>query len=462
MTVLCFSGCSSENDLSYTPARSDTLVWYLPCDDIYRDTAQVNKALNDCIHETYPDLDIELNFINKYEYTQKVSVYISSNRKADLVWANDTVLPYVNLPYNNEYKFLDSLISNYAPNIQSYLKNHPTENYNIYDKKYFVPVAFNCDGFIPFIKIPENLKQYMDTAKLIDIVNNSSQAEEELFEVINDYLDTLNENGLIADGIDYVSLSPIFPAIGYETFVSTSELIGYRLDDETHTAVDMLNKPSTLLSYKYYSLWKEKGYIRDDISITYKQSDNSPYDYVLGGIWGYRDNNGNYYMTSDGIDNDIYIMVDNKSHPGKLYTSSSVVIPAKSRKIESAIKILDLFYTDKRLYDLVTFGIKDKHYTEKDGIAEVKGDGYRCIPGIVPGPPGKLTTVSESMIISSDLKEHNESASMFIPASSTEFRKLLFNYTNSCKPYPYDTALPYNANAGINNLLDTYNSKKQK
>ena len=50
----------------------------------------------------------------------------------------------------------------------------------------------------------------------------------------------------------------------------------------------------------------------------------------------------------------------------------------KSKNKEKAIKLISLMNTDKELYNLVSLGIKDKHYTVgADGkYTEIKDSGY--------------------------------------------------------------------------------------
>ena len=453
------AGCSIRTETSKnTSDTSSSLIWYMPSNSDYIDTSTVNDAVNEYIHNTYPDISIELKFINMNEYKQKLSIYINAGEQADIVWTNDTLFPYINYSVDNIHKYLNTPIKLFSPHIDKRLSLDKPEMYRIHDKSYFIPTIEKCDGLIPFIKIPSECAEYFNTERLVKAVNNSNAASEELFTVINDYLDRLNSNGMVFDGVDFTAISDIFPLIGYETFISTSNLIGYRINDPMHKAVDMLNTVSTQLSYENYKNWYNNGYIRDDISITYKQNSNSVYKYSLSGAWGYK-KNGKYYILSDITDdNCIYIAVDKYYHPAKLFSYSSLIIPTASKHTEQAIKILDLCYSDPELYNMITFGIEGTHYNTDNGTASICKTDYRCYTNIIPGSDGILSKVSSGNVICADMQNSTDSAGMYIPSSSSEFRALLFEYVNKYHVENYTLSLPDNNSSNINQLLHLYNS----
>lgn len=457
--LLFFSGCSPYNAETSDAAAVKTIVWYLPSNDSYKDAGKVNDALNDKIHSYYPDINVKLNFINIHEYAQKMSVYLSAGEQADIVWVNDSVLSYINYPQDSIYKFIDAPITSYAPNLNSRLNGDDDSLYKIYDKKYFIPVTEHCGGLIPFIKIPAELSQYMDISKLTDAVNRGECADETLLSVITNYLDTLKENKLLSDGVDFASVSRLFPMIGYETFVSTNDTIGYRIDDSSFRAVDMLNTESFRTAQKVYGMWYQNGYIRDDISITYKQGADSTYRHVLSGAWGYEKNN-RYFITMDGYeDGYIYIAADNKYHTKKLFSDSAVIIPTSSKMSDTALKILDLFYTHPELYNLITFGIEGVHYNIENGRANVYQNNYRCFANIVPGSGEILSTLQTDMVIPADMRTYPYTAGMFIPSASKEFRKKLFDYVNVYGVKNYSFTPIDNSGSEIASLLNIYNQK---
>lgn len=457
--LLLFSGCGAGSGVTSGASETKkTIVWYLPSNDSYKDVSLVNDAVNEKIHGYYPNVDVKLHFINMHEYAQKISVYLSSGEQADIVWVNDSVLSYINYPHDGICKFFDASIASEAPNINARLSEDDGSLYKIYDKKYFIPAIEHSDGLIPFIRIPSVLSQYMDISALISAVNRGECADEALFSIITDYLGALQESGNLRDGVDFASISKMFPMIGYETFVSTSDLIGYRIDDASFKAVDMLNTDSFRISQKVYQSWFDRGYIRDDFPITYKQGSHSTYRHALSGAWGY-EKNGKYFISMDGYSDDcIYIAIDNKYHPKKLFSDSAVIIPTSSKISDEAMKILDLFYACPDLYNLITFGIEGVHYNIENGRANVYQNHYRCFSNIVPGSGDILSAVSSDSVIMARMEKYPYTAGMFIPSASTKFRKKLFDYVSAYEVKNYTVASPDNSGSQISSLLDIYNA----
>ncbi len=455
LLALC-TGCGGN--IRKTQPEREELVWYLPTAGQYKAAEEVSTAVNKKISEKYPNICIKFKFTNIYEYPEKLSVYLSAGEQADIVWVNDSVLPFLNYPSESIYKFLDAPIKTMAPHISARLALDNKELYKIYDKNYYIPVINHSSGLIPFLKIPKELEAFIDKNALISAVNGGEEASVEIFEIINKYLDSVKSAGKLKDGIEFASVSKIFPLIGYETFISTDELIGCRIGDSTHTAVDMLNTPSSLLSYKTYEEWFAKGYFKENTPIIYKSDFISDYDYIMSGTWGYETENGFSMVMDKNTSGYVYIALDRKYHPTKLFTESAVIIPTASKHAESALKVLDLFYSDAEFYNLLSFGIEGTHYTrDKNGCAKLLSDEYRCFENIVPNPDGALTSVCAENVYRADFEPCGDPIGMYIPSSSTDFRRMLFDYTEkySVPVYALKTNAGVPSEAG--KLLAVYN-----
>lgn len=456
MLSLC-TGCGSSAPETEQQAHEE-LVWYLPSAGSYKATPEVTAAINEKIHQTYPSINIDFRFINIYEYPEKIAVYLSAGEQADIVWANDGVLPFINYPSENIYKFLDASIQTSAPNIRARLELDDEALYKIYDKNYFIPVINHSSGLIPFLKIPRELEHLIDRDALLAAVNANETAGEELFQIINEYLGKASSAGSLHDGIDFAAVSKIFPMIGYEAFISTNELIVSRIDDTSHTAADMLSTESCRLSYEMYEYWRSKGYIKENTPIIYKSDFASDYSYIMSGAWGYKTSDG-YSMVMDKHTEDyIYIALDSRYHTTKLFTESVAIIPADGDHTESALNVLDLFYSDPELYNLITFGLEGTHYERTgDGCARLLSDEYKCFENIVPRAAGALTSVCTDSVYPADMRPASDSVGMKIPSSSKEFRRMLFDYIDTYYIPVYSTAYVSNNGSEIGGLLDIYN-----
>lgn len=444
--VLCvafLSSCACPPQGSIPAAEPDTLIWYLPAGEKYAGTQDVTAEVNRIIQKTYPDIRVDFRFINLYEYADKVSLYLSSGEQMDIVWASDKILPFIQYPYNSIYKFLDAPIKSNAPGIYARLKDEEDTAYRIFDKNYYIPMIGKTDGLIPFLKIPRELAGYMDIPAFMDAVQTNDTVSSALFACIDAYLQKLEDAGELRDGVDLARVYDIFPQIGYETFISTSSLLGCRISDPNSIALDMLNTPSTLLSYQMYADWHARQYIRDDTPITYKSSSSSAYRYVLSGTWGYVDETSLSLVLDQNTDDYIYLAADRYYHKTKSFTDSVALIPTRSRHLDKALKLLDLFYQDSRLYELLTFGI---------GAAE-----YRCFENIVPCNQDIHKAVPIENVFMVQMYPGAGNTGMFIPAVSTRFRQTLLDYTKTYAPPPYSITLPDNSGSAAEYLVRVYN-----
>ena len=365
----------------------------------------------------------------------------------DIVWANDKMLPFIQYPYNNIYKFLDAPIQSNAPALYGRLKTEDDSAYRIFDKNYFIPMIDKNSGLIPFLKIPRELAAYMDIQNFTEIVQANDTASPALFACIDEYLQNLSTAGRLQDGVDLARIYDIFPQIGYETYISTNNLIGRRISDPDGAALDMLNTESTRLSYRMFESWLAQRFIRDDTPIIYKSHSDSPYRYVLSGTWGYVDDNSLSVLMDQDTEDYIYLAADRYYHKTKLFTDSVALIPTRSKYLDKALKILDLFYQDSRLYNLLTFGNEN---TQNE---------YRNFENIVPGNKTTDKTISRSDVYMGQMLEGTSYPGMYVPAVSTLFRRTLLDYTNTYTLPPYSTVLPDNSASAIEYLLQVYNGE---
>ncbi len=445
--LILLTGCTPAAKNTVSSAGPDTLVWYLPAYEKYKDTQAVTAEINGIIQQIYPSIQVDFRFVNIYEYTEKVSLYLSSGEQMDIVWANDKMLPFIQYPYNNIYKFLDAPIQSNAPALYGRLKTEDDSAYRIFDKNYFIPMIDKNSGLIPFLKIPRELAAYMDIQNFTEIVQANDTASPALFACIDEYLQNLSTAGRLQDGVDLARIYDIFPQIGYETYISTNNLIGRRISDPDGAALDMLNTESTRLSYRMFESWLAQRFIRDDTPIIYKSHSDSPYRYVLSGTWGYVDDNSLSVLMDQDTEDYIYLAADRYYHKTKLFTDSVALIPTRSKYLDKALKILDLFYQDSRLYNLLTFGNEN---TQNE---------YRNFENIVPGNKTTDKTISRSDVYMGQMLEGTSYPGMYVPAVSTLFRRTLLDYTNTYTLPPYSTVLPDNSASAIEYLLQVYNGE---
>ncbi|MDY3032013.1 MAG: hypothetical protein SOS24_09740 [Clostridia bacterium] len=457
VSVLTAASCG-VNEQKQTPLTPTELIWYLPSNNVGNTPSSVSEDINAIIHETYPNINLEIKYINIYEYSTKMSVYIASGDQADAVWVNDDIFQFAEYVRKNIYKALDAPIKAYAPTILQRMAQDPYETYSIYDKEFFFPTLLHNDGLIPFIKIPKELTSCMDLNRLKEKLEKIDTADDELFSILTEYLDRLKEKNLIGSGVNFTAVSKLFPLIGYETYVSTDDLIGYKIDDPSRTPTDMLSTSSTAAAYNTYRQWYDKSYIREDIAITYKQPQNSRYSYVLDGAWGYIKDGKCYLVNDTGSGDYVYIAVDNKYHRQKQFTYSAVIIPAASSHFKETTQVMELFYKDHRLYDLASFGKEGQDYIKKNGCAVRTDSRYLSYEGILPAADGALTTVPMSNVYLPQMHSGKNTPDMYIPPASSDRNHILNSYIEEYGMKNYELDLKSNSGSDIAAVLELYNA----
>ncbi len=149
-----------------------------------------------------------------------------------------------------------------------------------------------------------------------------------------------------------------------------SDFIG--IDKETGEIVSIYETPEYREGYKTLNDWYNKGYIRNDVDT--QKSDLADYKA------------GRYAVSSvlwkpETEDKDSRYEYKVIGEPYKLlgYAANTMLgVCRKSKYPDKALKLIELVNTDKEFYNLVYFGIKDKHYTfdENEQVTRIKDSGW--------------------------------------------------------------------------------------
>ena len=147
---------------------------------------------------------------------------------------------------------------------------------------------------------------------------------------------------------------------------SSDELVITAFTDEWKYGVETVRK------------WFEAGYIRSDIASVAGQAQTTEekQKYAMSsGTW--KPGQEIYYVNTNGYDPAYaFLRVPFVWRTAPLATMISV--GANAPHPEEAVKFIYMINSNKELYNLICWGIKDKHYTiNEDGTAtEIKGSGY--------------------------------------------------------------------------------------
>ncbi len=379
----CGGGTSAD------PDKAVTLTWVMSETEGTEMNKVVGKA-NEMLETLLPNTKIEL--VLDSSMASKWSLWMAGGKIFDIAHSgfSTDIQTEIN---NGAYAELDDLIENYAPTIKE-MKNGVYKDlfdYGVYaGKTYAIPcVQTYCKETIS-ISIPAALKKYIDVDKLVKKCYESTTTTEEIWQILDDYLQSAKKAGAI--GNDKIS-AYINPELTYEIAKRGYEFIGgefssvaYKLEEDNIKVVDFHETEEFKNYVKYVSKWNQEGFVSPDV-LTGGAS--SKMYLIETHNTDRRDEEANHTRTvfaSDYNQERLMIFVTNpekdyKGAPvlGKLQTFLS--IPITSKAPERAMQFIDLIYSEKGkdLTNLLTFGIEGEQY-EKVSDNAIKAFEYEGQP----------------------------------------------------------------------------------
>lgn len=360
MTALCACG-----DKKGGSDEIDTLVWCLPANDI-SDKEAVIEEINKI---TVPEIGAKVE-IQEYDfgtYTEKMRMKMASGDDTyDLMFVG-----YLN-NYNDAVKNgvlapLNKLMEENAPELKSAI-----------------------DGYVWTDAIKENGEIYavpntqiMSTQYSFGILKSLAEkygwtkTEIEKPEELEEFLAKVKENE--------PNIYPYRPNYGLTMWITryTSLAGGAVFDEESddNTVKIARETPEYLQGVDTIRDWFKKGYIRQDIASV--GDDNTDFNANRYAVY-----NSTWKPGQETIyPNYMYVKIGTPRISNGASLSTMTGISHKSKHKEKAIKLIYLMNTNKELYNLMSLGIKDKHYTVDESTGKytpIEDSGY-AISGWVIG-----------------------------------------------------------------------------
>ena len=349
-SMCVFGGC--ENTKS---SDTDTLVWCLPANDISDKTAvldEVNKI-------TVPKIGAKVK-IQEYDfgtYTEKMRMKMASaDSTYDLMFVG-----YLN-SYNEAVKNgvlepLNKLIEKNAPELKKAIDDYVWVD------------AVQDDGEI--YAVPNT--QIMSTQYSFGILKSLAEkygwtkTEVEKPEELEEFLATVKANE--------PDIYPYRPNYGLAMWTTKYSQIagGVCIDEEGPDNVELLrNTPEYQQGIATVRDWFKKGYIRSDVASV--GDDNTDFNANRYAVY-----NSTWKPGQETIyPSYTYVKIGTPRIGNGASLSTMTGINYKSKNKEKAIKLISLMNTDKELYNLMSLGIKDKHYTlgENGKYTPIEDSGY--------------------------------------------------------------------------------------
>lgn len=342
-------------------AAPTTVVWYLP-GSTPNNFDNVLAAVNDKLAAS--NLKLDLRIVEFGDYDSKMQLTASARENYDLVWTSSWLYIY------------DTNVSNGAlMAIDDYLPQVPKLNDLIGKYWSYVKIGGKTYG-VPNLQIMADqpglaFRKDMVDKYNIDLSNIHTPADlTPIFQIIKD-----NEPGMnpIANG----SMSMSDWDAATQTYHYVPQVDYYTIDTDTMQVMDNQKRLDRELAlYSVSRDWQLKGFINQDIPTLTDQDT----------LW----NNGvafcKYSRYKPGAEAELFASskVENICIPTGLAVISVAAVRSTLNAVSStsqhpleALKLLEQVNTDKELYNLLIFGIKDEDYTmtDADSIKQIDG-GY--------------------------------------------------------------------------------------
>lgn len=333
-----------------------------------RDLAEVQEAVNQITLDKI-NATVTLKPIDG-DYNMKMDTAFAAGEDYDIVWTSSWNFYYVPNITKGAFYPMDDLLNEYAPELVKELPEYILEGGRVNGKIYGISnyqTVVNREGIVV-------LKEFADKYDLdVDSIKKLEDLEPFLAKVAE------NEPDMIPFGMSKSGSFQFLP--NNMAFIEGD--LGVRLDDP----FKVINLKETD-EYKEYlkmaSEWYSNGYVNQDAPTL----DNSGLDELVstGKVVAYVNNS----LTADapqklklrngGQDVEVIHLADAQTGSGSIQATMTA-INAKSDNPERAMMFLNLLNTSPELYNLMVYGIEDKHYKKiSDNKVEIIEDsGYKMI-----------------------------------------------------------------------------------
>ena len=353
--------------------KDTTLRWVMMGPGEQQDSEMVWKEFNYRLKEKMPGVSVDFQVFSKTDFAEKWKLMSASNEAVDIAWSGYLV-DYKSEARKGAYLELDELIENNAPALRSELNSLYKEMNgagDVFDstkvdgKIYIIPIlqSYVSEGQ-SILTHKELADQYWDAKKAGEIFEKNQTANKECYDVIEEYLKKLKDNGEIRTGVGITTFA-WFKDKGYKTGnVFAIKQVG----DKDYKVYNKFELPEYQLYIDTLASWYSKGYIRNDIISVEnpRQNDGKKDGNILWMLPTFDKFTSEAETKSNGFDTLAINILDKKSATTSYnaYTGTSVSIPKNSRNAVKAIKLLELMNTKdgKELYNILAFGLEGTHY----------------------------------------------------------------------------------------------------
>lgn len=358
------SGCASNKDTKAGDGTEVPELLYYTIGDKQSDLPSVLEKVN-VLTEEKIGAKLNIQFIDPGAYTERMQLNMASSDTFDMCFTG-----YVN-------SFTTAVERGGLLPLDKYLESTPALKESIPDWAW--QASKGTDGQIyavPNMQIMAfglHAYTFKDLADKYQFDFNSVKTVDDL----TPYLEKLKANEAGIYPAQYAFLEDAF-AVDADRETMVSSLLSVTYDEEGRATI----VPKIKTEYYKRDLqrtrdWYKKGYLRADLASVLDDSQ----DYNMGkyGVWFHNNTPGNLERLTEKFGREVIaVQLDDYYIPAGSPNATMTAIGRKSRYPEKAIQMIELLDTDKEVFNLVAFGIEDKHYKKIDDlhVSYIDGSGY--------------------------------------------------------------------------------------
>lgn len=339
-----------------------TLKWFVP-GGAQTDHASVLEEVNKIV-EPAIGAKLDLQFIDLGAFGERMKMNMASQTEFDIMWVG-YANSYEGAVENGGIIGLEKMLNDVTPDLKESVPDYFWEAARYGDDIYAVPcVQIAAQNYAFCIKKDLVEKYNIDTAaiKTVDDI-------EPILELIKK-----NEPDMF----------PFQPKYGpklwtFEDYQNLDDtFLAVRKDDPKGKVINLMETKEFQKGIKKMREWYEKGYIRADVAsatddgLDLKQGKYGVHIQVMKpGLEATFKNTNGYDIVTAPFTTPFF------DGQGALQTMNA--ISSTSKHPEKALQLLELVNTNKELHNLLSFGIKDKHYIiNENGKAEyIEDSGWQ-------------------------------------------------------------------------------------
>ena len=354
--LISISGCGN-NASTNKGGETVVLKYVMAGPGMQEDSKLVWDEFNNKLKSYLPDVKIEFEVFSLSDYKQQFMLMQTSREKMDIV--NTYGLTFSDEVKKGTFIELDSLLNQYGTDLNKELPEWLWNFSKVDGKIYSIPTYQMMCVMYGLKMFKDQSENYADVAALTNVIQENSTFGKEYYDLMEDYLKKLKDNGEIALGYQ----TGMFITKGFESIL---DYFVIRTDDENCKVEHFFKTEEAEMYFDRMADWYKKGYIRTDSlsandgdKVTGKKTGFSVWTAQMGFKQAEQDlDNYGEDIINIPFDNNYYIPMNN--------AAGGTAIMANSANSEAAMKFLNLLQSEKgkELYNMLVFGMEGTHYTK--------------------------------------------------------------------------------------------------